>query len=918
MRKAFYSLLFSALTTFTFAQNVTGVVLDAETGESLIGASVTMEGTSMGTTTDFNGKFTIKDMKNGDYTLVITYTGYETTEMEVSVSGDNVDLGTIEVGADVIGLEQINVVASIAIDRRTPVAVSTVKAQEIESKLGNQEFVEVLKSTPSIYTTKTGGGFGDSRINVRGFAQEDVALLINGIPVNGMEDNKVYWSNWAGLGDVTRTIQVQRGLGASKLAVASVGGTINIITKTTDQAKGGSVAQSIGNNNYRKTSFTVSTGRTENDWAMTFSGSRTTGDGYIDGTYIDAWSYFGSISKEWNGNQQLMFTIFGAPQRHGQRSFEHPLDDLKNTYGIKWNDDVGPYRGNNNFSWRENFYHKPQASLTYINDFSPKTSWITSVYGSVGRGGGTGDLGGLNGRRNEFRQPKDAYGQHQWDQYELYNSGMENSLYDNSLAALTYSIDGGPERTGQIASTNDGLIKRASMNEHDWYGALSTINHQITDQLNFTGGIDVRWYTGSHYRKTIDLLGAEYWFDDDNINNKTDWVDFNGDGVRDENELGNLVRPTNDAEELVGSVEDDERIDYYNDEDINWYGAFGQLEYVMNNGLSVFVSGAMNYTQMRRYDFFNKPEDDQITDWFNFLGGNVKGGANYNLNDKNNVFFNAGYISRAPYFDALFPTFNNDQANEDAVNEGVTSFELGYGHRSRAFRANLNGYYTQWTNKTTISSFNDVTNQNYFLNLLGVDATHMGIELDFEVALTSNLNVTGFASFNNWEWSNDPDGVVTDDMNNVIGEEKYFLDGLKVGDAAQTTMGIGAKWNLGSGLSIDGQANFFENLFASYAPDDRDEEELRGVQALRLPNFTLVDAGLTWQFKFAGLDSKLRVNVNNLFDVLYVTEAFDNPDPDQPNINDDRDSDAYNALLMGTNGWYGFGRTWNATFKVNF
>ncbi|MCB0661582.1 MAG: TonB-dependent receptor [Saprospiraceae bacterium] len=918
MRKAFYSLLFSALTTFAFAQNVTGVVLDAETGESLIGASVTVEGTSMGTTTDFNGRFTIKEVSNGDYTLVITYTGYETTEMNVTVAGNNVDLGTVKVGSDVIGLEQINVVASIAIDRRTPVAVSTVKGQEIESKLGNQEFVEALKSTPSIYTTKTGGGFGDSRINVRGFAQEDIALLINGIPVNGMEDNKVYWSNWAGLGDVTRTIQIQRGLGASKLAVASVGGTINIITKTTDQEQGGSISQSIGNNNYRKTSFTVSTGRTENDWAFTFSGSRTTGDGYIAGTYIDAWSYFMSIAKEWGGNQQLMFTAFGAPQRHGQRDFVHSLNTLKNVYGIKYNDDIGPYRGET-YNWRENFYHKPQASLTYINDLNAKTSWVTSLYGSVGRGGGTGDLGGLNGRRNEFRQPKDSYGEHQWDQYELYNSGQENTLYDNSLAPLTYSIDGGAERTGQIASLNDGLIKRASINEHNWYGVLSTVNHQITDNLNFNGGVDVRFYNGRHYRKSINLLGADYWFDRDNINNTADWVDFNGDGVRDANELGNLVKPTNDANNtLFGSVENDQKIDYANDEDINWYGAFGQLEYVMDNGLSVFVSGALNYTQMRRYDYFLKPEGDQVTDWFSFLGGNVKGGANYNFDGKNNVFFNAGYISRAPYFDALFPTFNNDEANTDAVNEGVTSFEVGYGHRSRMLRANINGYYTSWTNKTTVSSYDDANNQNYFLNLLGVDATHMGVELDFEVALTSNFNVKGFASINNWEWANDPNGVVTDDMNNVIGESTFFLNGLKVGDAAQTTMGLGANWDLGAGVSLDAQANYYENLYASYQPGDRDDETLKGVQALRLPHFTLVDMGMTWKFKVMNMDSRIRVNVNNIFDTLYVAEANDNPDPDQPNINDDRGSAAYDALLYGTNGWFGFGRTWNATLKVNF
>ena len=87
-------------------------------------------------------------------------------------------------------------VADIAKDRKTPVAVSTIKETAIVEKLGNQEFPEVLSSTPSVYTTKSGGGFGDSKINIRGFGQENIAVMVNGMPVNDMENSKVYWSNW--------------------------------------------------------------------------------------------------------------------------------------------------------------------------------------------------------------------------------------------------------------------------------------------------------------------------------------------------------------------------------------------------------------------------------------------------------------------------------------------------------------------------------------------------------------------------------------------------------------------------------------------------------------------------------------------------------------------------------------------------
>ncbi len=67
-----------------------------------------------------------------------------------------------------------------------------------------------------------------------------------------MENARVYWSNWAGLSDVTGSIQVQRGLGAAKVAVPSVGGTINIVSKATDAQQGGSVSAAIGNDGYNK------------------------------------------------------------------------------------------------------------------------------------------------------------------------------------------------------------------------------------------------------------------------------------------------------------------------------------------------------------------------------------------------------------------------------------------------------------------------------------------------------------------------------------------------------------------------------------------------------------------------------------------------------------------------------------------
>ena len=170
---------------------------------------------------------------------------------------------------DAVMLKDVVITSSVAVARKTPVAVSTITPVFIEEKLGTQEFPEVLKSTPGVYVTKDGGGYGDAQTRVRGFDSENVAMMINGVPMNGMENQKVYWSNWAGLADVTSSMQVQRGLGASKVSSPAVGGSINVITKSTDAKKGGFISYGMGNDGYNKILFSVSSGLSKDGWAFT-------------------------------------------------------------------------------------------------------------------------------------------------------------------------------------------------------------------------------------------------------------------------------------------------------------------------------------------------------------------------------------------------------------------------------------------------------------------------------------------------------------------------------------------------------------------------------------------------------------------------------------------------------------------------
>lgn len=842
MRK-FKHLLIAVLlisSTAIFAQTkLTGKVVD-ESNQPLPGASLVVKGTKAGTTTDFDGNFTFETSVTSG-TLQVSFVGYETTS--IAFKG-NANLGTIALKPSAETLDEIVVTAtSFAIERKTPVAVSTIKADVIENKLGSQEFPEILKSTPGVYATKSGGGFGDGRLNLRGFNSENVAVMINGVPVNDMENGRVYWSNWAGLSDVTSAMQVQRGLGASKVAVPSIGGTINILSKTTDVEKGGNIFVSTGNDGYQKYGATVSTGLLDNGFAVTASASKTKGDGYVDGTQFEGYNYFLNISNQLNANHKLSFTTFGAPQWHGQRANRSTIATYRNAEsGNKFSPDWGIKNGEI-LSFEDNFYHKSQSSLNHYWTISEKSNLSTALYASWGTGGG----GGIAGN------------------YGLFNVRLGGS---DQPVDLDNIVDINREN-GQLGAVS---WLRASRNDHSWFGALSTFKTSLNENVDFIAGIDLRTYTGRHFTELTDLMGGSFVIDNSDINNPNRAL-------------------------KVG-----DKYSYNNDGKVGWQGLFTQLEYSKDK-LSAFVSVAGSNTSYQRVDYFLYLDNDPLrkTDTYNFEGYSVKGGANYNFTDTQNIFANIGYFEKAPGFQAVFPNNDNVRINDKAANQKIFSAELGYGFRGEKFAANINVYRTEWNDRTFTRSIRN-NNITYFANLLGVNALHQGVEFDFNYRPSDKLTVIGMLSLGDWKWNNNVENVqVYDDAQNPIGNPyNLFIEGLKVSDAAQTTAALGFDYELMPKAHFTVDYNYFADLYADYNPDSRTTPGT--PQPWKVPAYGTFDTSLRYGFKIGDLDTTLIARMNNVFDTEYVADALDG-----------QTNDADSALV-----WFGFGRTFNISAKIKF
>ena len=845
--KNFKNLLFVAV-LFVSASllgqaKITGEVVD-ETNQPLPGASIVVKGTANGTSTDFDGKFSLQAGASSG-TIVISFIGFQSKE--VSFSSSNAKLGTIQLQEDDSLDEIILTATSFAIDRKTPVAVSTIKSADIERKLGSQEFPEVLKSTPGVYATKSGGGFGDGRINLRGFNSENVAVMINGVPVNDMENGRVYWSNWAGLSDVTSAMQVQRGLGASKVAVPSIGGTINILSKTSDVQKGGNIIASTGNDGYQKYGFTLSTGLMDNGLAATVSFAKIEGEGYIDGTQFKGFNYFVNLSKEINDNHKLSFTSFGAPQRHGQRQNRSTIDTYRNAEsGNRFNPDWG-YKNGQVTHIEDNFYHKSQTSLNHYWTMSDVSTLSTAVYASFGTGGGGG------------------------------TAGTNRDLFSVRLGGSDQPVD--LDNIVEINRANGALgseaILRASRNDHEWYGLLSTLKTKVSDNLDLIAGLDLRTYTGKHFREVTDLLGGQYYFDDNNVNNPN-------------------------AALSVG-----DKMGYNNDGQVGWLGFFGQLEYGTDN-FNAFVSTSVQKTSYQRIEYFLYDLSTEAgrglatSDKINLNGYSIKGGANFKLDDVQNVFANIGYFERPAIFTAVFNGYNNTKVNADAENEKVFSMELGYGLRGEKFAANLNLYRTQWNDRTFTRNIRatEPGAEDYTANLLGVNALHQGVEFDFTYKYSDKLNFTGMLSLGDWKWDNDLDDVpVFDENQNEVDRISLPIQGLRVSDAAQTTAALGMLYKFWDKTSITLDYNYFADLYARIDVLNYANASTRPTDSWKAPNYSTMDASLRHGFKVGDFDTTLTVRVNNLLDTDYIADAIDASDP-----------------LV----YFGFGRTFSLSAKIKF
>jgi len=903
-----FALLFLSLSLLCYSEQlkaqtsvVSGLVLDSITGEPLLGAAV-IYAPGKGVTADLEGRFRIS-LPPGTYTLDVRFLGYEAKQFSLTLPRKNEDLLLRLSASKGHSLEEFQLVSDQAKPRETPVAYSNVSAQQITEKLGGQDLPMLLNATPGVYATQQGGGDGDARISIRGFNAQNVLVMVDGVPMNDMFNGRVYWTNWFGLDQMTQTVQVQRGLGASKLAIPAIGGTMNVMTKGIQMNRSLSIKQEVGNDHNYRTVVSGSTGRLKGDWSGQGALSYRSNQGWVEGLSSSMFFYFFKLNKEFK-NHAFSLSAFGAPQESGQRSFLYAQSieqidrNLAGSLGIDtgkvatrgnrfyfgWNNLVRTRSGNrssdslyakgeislsehmakNNLNSEKytttvNGFHKPV--LTLQHSWKAAKNWYVknTAYASFGSGGGTSAVDG--GGSTVSVGSADSTGRINLQ-----------ALYDANLAGL---------KQGLTTLTSSYIIRK-DHNDHSWYGFLSTFEGKLPLGMTLSGGIDGRYYNGRVYSTVWDLLGGDQ---------------YKQQGQPNQNRQANAMLGLGDT--LRQHIE----------RDILWGGAFAMLEYT-GEKWTAFINLSGSLSGYKQYNHFLKKQlqlgdtvlnigyNDTLTyqgntytrgsaglrsntsDQVWALGYTAKAGLNHNLNKHHNIYGNLGYFSRVPYFTFLITTGN--RLVKETLNEELYSGELGYGYRSKHFALQANAYYTLWNNKPTAVSFT-VDGESVRALASNMGARHMGLEIDFNWKPWKFLSIEGMASWGDWIWNRQAQAQILDENDELAGEIAFDPRGVKVGDAAQHSYSISTRWMPTKGLYIMPEFQYFSHNYANFDPSTYQITDLGtgygpnlGRQAWRLPDYYLLNLYAGYHFYLKDRRIDLRGSLLNLTDLSYISDATDN------------------------------------------
>lgn len=761
------------------------------------------------------------------------------------------------------------------------IPVVTISASELEGDEQSQDISGLLGASKDVYVSTAGYTFGSARFRIRGYDSEYTTVMINGIPMNDMETGRAYWSSWGGLNDATRNKVISSGISDQMNSFGGIGGTTNILMRASEFSKSSKLTYSSANRSYRnRLMYTIATGEMENGWSFAASGSRRWAEeGYVDGTFYDAWGYFLSAEKRINKKHSIGLIAFGAPSTRGKSNVS-----TQEAYDL-----AGSVYYNSNWGWQDgekrnariSKYHQPVFMLSHYYDINENSKLQSTLSYTFGRGGSTA----LNWV--EAGDPRPDYYKNLPSYFELIgdNDLMQSTINDwtNSDGGLQLNwdhmyfsnqkylytvndVDGIAGNTVQGMRSKYIIEDRRNDKSDLGYDMIYTTT--LSEKIDFAGGISIKSHKGHIFKEVVDLLGGDWYLDIDKFANG------------EPNEILDEAQPDLLNPNRLATEGDIIGYDYV--ANVNKYKAWGIVDYTGSNVDLYLGAEASGTTFWRTGNMQNGhfPESSYgDSEKKNFLNYGAKTGATWKINGRHYIVANGLFMTKAPEFrTAYISPRTRDQLVDNLQSEKILSGDLSYNLRTPVIKARLTFYYTQFTDQTWARSFYH-DDLNSFVNyvMTGVNKKSTGVELGVEAKLTQTLTLSAMGSKSMFTYTSRPEVTIAQDNNaEVLATGRtVYLENYYVGGGPQSVGSLGLTYYSPKYWSAGVSMNYYADMYIDINPDRRTAEAVAGyaiddvrrksiLEQEKLDNGYTLDAFVYKSFKINKYYLGLSLNVSNI------------------------------------------------------
>jgi iron complex outermembrane receptor protein len=357
LKKLFTAIIALLLPVLAAAQfTLSGKITDQQTGNTLPGATITLDNDQY-VVSNLQGAYLFKNLKSGNYTIKVSYIGYQQVKKEINLTATATYDFTLKTGTTLT--EEVTVNGTRATSK-SPTAFTNLSKKDIDKNNSGRGFEYLLEQTPStVVTSNAGAGVGYTAIRIRGSDPTRINVTLNGIPLNDAEDQGVYFVDLPDLASSVDNIQVQRGVGTSTNGAGAFGASINIQTTTRRDSAYAELNNSAGSYGTIKSTVSLGTGLLNNHFTIDGRLSRMNSDGYIDRAFSKLKSYF--LSGAYYGKSSVLrLNVFSGYEQTYQAWDGVPEDSVKKgnrRYNeLGYINSSGTYYKNQTDNYIQNYY----------------------------------------------------------------------------------------------------------------------------------------------------------------------------------------------------------------------------------------------------------------------------------------------------------------------------------------------------------------------------------------------------------------------------------------------------------------------------------------------------------------------------------------------------------------------------------